>query len=368
MRVEERVEERAKESAKERVKERVEARVKGTPPPHSCMTVSSATCPALAMARSGRVRPNLSNGTCALGCVRTAYRQSFTPHAFSDPSSPTPFPHSIRPTPCCPAPFFPTHFPHPHSSHVEPPISKESLVSFKKQLSILSRALALLRPGGRLVYSTCALDPLQGEAVVAAALAADASLNLLPPERALPSETAARLKWAPGLSEWLVPHPEFEETKTMYKEWEQVTPPNPPQSPPIPPPTTPNHPPTTPPPPPPTTPHPPPPTRCPKRYARSRAASRRRFLTLVGGSIERYKSRRAESMLAPSGCKRACFRPGRPQRRGRRSTTACGCCRLTALALAAFLLPPSRARRRLCSAPLGQLPRRVVVWHQAPPP
>lgn len=38
------------------------------------------------------------------------------------------------------------------------------------QLRILLRGLTLLRPGGRLVYSTCSLNPIENEAVVAAAI------------------------------------------------------------------------------------------------------------------------------------------------------------------------------------------------------
>ena len=35
------------------------------------------------------------------------------------------------------------------------------------QSSILERALDLLAPGGRMVYSTCSLNPLEDEAVIA---------------------------------------------------------------------------------------------------------------------------------------------------------------------------------------------------------
>ena len=47
-----------------------------------------------------------------------------------------------------------------------------SLISAERLLRLLRRALALLAPGGRCVYSTCSLSPIEGEAVVAAALAA----------------------------------------------------------------------------------------------------------------------------------------------------------------------------------------------------
>ena len=46
--------------------------------------------------------------------------------------------------------------------------TKEHLV--RVQLRILCRGIEVLAPGGRLVYSTCSLNPVEDEAVVAALL------------------------------------------------------------------------------------------------------------------------------------------------------------------------------------------------------
>merc|ERR1719174_2529749 len=44
------------------------------------------------------------------------------------------------------------------------------LANFPRQVAILRRALELLREGGRCVYSTCSMNPIECEAVVAAAI------------------------------------------------------------------------------------------------------------------------------------------------------------------------------------------------------
>lgn len=42
---------------------------------------------------------------------------------------------------------------------------------FRVQVRILRRALALVKVGGRVVYSTCSMNPIENEAVVCAVLA-----------------------------------------------------------------------------------------------------------------------------------------------------------------------------------------------------
>ena len=73
---------------------------------------------------------------------------------------------------------------------------------FETQSGILSRAFDLLPPGGRLVYSTCTLDPIQNEAVVAHVMSSPIAqgISLLP----LPSIKGVTIR--PGLSTWIVPN------------------------------------------------------------------------------------------------------------------------------------------------------------------
>ena len=68
------------------------------------------------------------------------------------------------------------------------------------QLNILLRGIQLLKPGGRLVYSTCSLNPTENEAVVAEALRQSGlKLNLLDVSSQLPN-----LKRSPGVTTWKV--------------------------------------------------------------------------------------------------------------------------------------------------------------------
>ncbi|WWC87043.1 uncharacterized protein L201_001928 [Kwoniella dendrophila CBS 6074] len=68
------------------------------------------------------------------------------------------------------------------------------------QLRILERAMNMLKPGGRLVYSTCSFNPSEDEAVISAALnAKPGRFHIVDVSSELPE-----LKRRPGLSTWKV--------------------------------------------------------------------------------------------------------------------------------------------------------------------
>ena len=75
---------------------------------------------------------------------------------------------------------------------------KESRTLFRLQVEITLRGASLLRPGGKLVYSTCSIDPCENEAVVAQLLRKLPYLELIDiDETRLPG-----MKLRPGLTDW----------------------------------------------------------------------------------------------------------------------------------------------------------------------
>ena len=71
------------------------------------------------------------------------------------------------------------------------------------QLDILTRAFKLLKKGGRLIYSTCSLNPIENEAVVAAALSKFLKQMELVD---VSGEVSPHLKYRPGMINWRVYH------------------------------------------------------------------------------------------------------------------------------------------------------------------
>lgn len=65
------------------------------------------------------------------------------------------------------------------------------------QLQILKRAIKLLRPGGRIVYSTCSHNPIENEAVISYMLNRYSFMKLVDVSNELPG-----LKRASGLMNW----------------------------------------------------------------------------------------------------------------------------------------------------------------------
>jgi 16S rRNA (cytosine967-C5)-methyltransferase len=68
----------------------------------------------------------------------------------------------------------------------------------ERQRAILAAALRSVRPGGRVVYSTCSLEPEENEQVVAAVLAETPNAHLLPLEARIEALQAAGILTASG--------------------------------------------------------------------------------------------------------------------------------------------------------------------------
>jgi multisite-specific tRNA:(cytosine-C5)-methyltransferase len=100
---------------------------------------------------------------------------------------------------------------------------KDGLGLHNLQLRILFRGLQMLKKGGRMVYSTCSMNPVENEAVVAAAIEAcggNSKVKLVDCSDLLPN-----LKRRPGLNTWKVLDTSqvaigSEKTAHMFTNWE----------------------------------------------------------------------------------------------------------------------------------------------------
>ncbi|EON96598.1 putative trna (cytosine-5-)-methyltransferase ncl1 protein [Phaeoacremonium minimum UCRPA7] len=84
------------------------------------------------------------------------------------------------------------------------------------QVRILVRALQMLKPGGRVVYSTCSMNPVENEAVVAAAI--DRCGGLEKVEIVDCSKELPGLKRVPGLKKW----PVMDKQNRIWNDWNEV--------------------------------------------------------------------------------------------------------------------------------------------------
>lgn len=84
------------------------------------------------------------------------------------------------------------------------------------QVRILVRALQLLKPGGRVVYSTCSMNPVENEAVVSAAIERCGGLKNV--EILDSSDQLPELKRVPGLTSWKI----MDKSGRIWDSWEAV--------------------------------------------------------------------------------------------------------------------------------------------------
>jgi 16S rRNA (cytosine967-C5)-methyltransferase len=79
---------------------------------------------------------------------------------------------------------------HPDIPYLKSPKDIEALAALQTRL--LDNAASLLKPGGRLVYSTCSLEPEEGEAQIAALLVRNEALRL---DAIAPDELYGQAEW-----------------------------------------------------------------------------------------------------------------------------------------------------------------------------
>ncbi|KAJ4300488.1 tRNA (cytosine-5-)-methyltransferase ncl1 [Collariella sp. IMI 366227] len=84
------------------------------------------------------------------------------------------------------------------------------------QVRILVRALQMLKPGGRMVYSTCSMNPVENESVVAAAIERCGGPDKV--EIIDCSDQLPLLKRVPGMKKWQI----IDKSGRMWNSWEEV--------------------------------------------------------------------------------------------------------------------------------------------------
>jgi len=104
---------------------------------------------------------------------------------------------------------------------------KQHLSLHKLQVRLLQRSLELVKKGGRVVYSTCSLDPLENEAVVAAAITnmgGPTVYRIMEIPGYLQEGATEPFPYKPGTDQWIVPHPRFDADlqPTVFESFEEV--------------------------------------------------------------------------------------------------------------------------------------------------
>ncbi|KAM7216030.1 S-adenosyl-L-methionine-dependent methyltransferase [Rhypophila decipiens] len=84
------------------------------------------------------------------------------------------------------------------------------------QMRILVRALQMLKPGGRMVYSTCSMNPVENESVVATAIERCGGPDKI--EIVDCSDRLPELKRKPGLKKWQI----MDKTGRVWNTWKEV--------------------------------------------------------------------------------------------------------------------------------------------------
>ncbi|KAL8793445.1 MAG: hypothetical protein Q9195_003928 [Heterodermia aff. obscurata] len=87
---------------------------------------------------------------------------------------------------------------------------------FLTQVRILVRALQMLKVGGRVIYSTCSMNPVENEAVIATAIERCGGLSNV--ELVDISDALPKLQTRPGLSSWDV----MDKTGRRWQSWREV--------------------------------------------------------------------------------------------------------------------------------------------------